>query len=144
MGNKIVKKGDKVRVHYTGSLTDGKVFDSSVEREPLEVRVGDGLLITGFENALLGMQVGEKKKVLLAPQDAYGDYHPDLVREIDKKFLPPELKPMVGMQLQIGEHEDMTIVTITAVTDKQVRLDANHPLAGQTLNFEIEVVEIGA
>ena len=142
MSNKICQKGDKVKVHYTGTLADGQVFDSSRSREPLEVNVGEGSLIKGFEEALPGMTEGEKKNIELAAPEAYGDHNPQLVRDVDKKFLPQNMEPQVGMQLQIGENEDMTIVTITEVSDASVKLDANHPLAGKQLNFDIELVEI--
>jgi peptidylprolyl isomerase len=136
------KNSDKVKVHYTGKLTDGTVFDSSVEREPLMFQIGNGELIAGFEKALLGMKVGEKKEVLLDPHEAYGEHLKDLVKVVDRKYFPKDLVPEVGMQLQLGEKEEMTIVTLTTVTDEHVTLDANHPLAGKPLNFEIQLVEI--
>lgn len=142
MEGKIVQNGDKVKVHYRGKLPTGQVFDSSFEKEPIDVLVGAGHLIKGFEAALLGMAEGENKAIHLTPQDAYGDHNARLVREVDKKFLPKGMEPQVGMQLQIGENEDMTIVTITHVTDKSVKLDANHPLAGKNLIFDIQIVEI--
>lgn len=142
MQTKIVQKGDKVKVHYTGKLTTGQQFDSSRERDPIEVNVGAGQLIKGFETALLGMSEGETKTIHLTPQDAYGDHNARLVREVDRKFLPKEISPQPGMQLQIGEKDEMTIVTITSVTDKFVKLDANHPLAGKNLIFDIEMIEI--
>jgi peptidylprolyl isomerase len=136
------KNSDKVKVHYTGKLTDGTVFDSSLEREPLMFQIGNGDLILGFEKALLGMKVGDKKDVLLQPNEAYGDHLKDLVKIVDRKYFPKDLEPQVGMQLQLGEKEEMTIVTLTSVTDEHITLDANHPLAGKSLNFEIELVEI--
>ncbi len=138
---RIAKKGDKAKVHYKGQLLDGTIFDSSFERDPLMVEIGSGDLIVGFETALVGMKEGEKKSVTISPQDAYGEHLKDLVKTIDRKFFPAHLTPEQGMQLQLGEHEEMTIVTLTKVTDNEVTLDANHPLAGKVLNFEIQLVE---
>jgi peptidylprolyl isomerase len=135
-------KGDKVKVHYTGSLDDGTVFDSSKERDPLQFRLGENQLITGFENAVFGMAIGEEKKVRIPAKDAYGDRVGDLVKSVDKKYLPKHIEPEVGMQLQVGENEEMTIVTIAEVSEKSVLLDANHPLAGKILNFQIELIDI--
>ena len=139
---RIAKHTDKVKVHYTGKLTDGTVFDSSFEREPLLVEIGTGELIVGFEKALVGMTEGEKKEVLLKPQEAYGEHLKDLVKVVDRKYFPKDLVPQEGMQLQLGEHEEMTIVTLTEVTPEHITLDANHPLAGKELNFEIQLVQI--
>ncbi len=136
------KQSDKVKVHYTGKLTDGTIFDSSVEREPLTVEIGAGELIIGFEKALVGMKAGEKKDVELHPNEAYGEHLKDLVKVVDRKYFPKDLVPQEGMQLQLGENEEMTIVTLTQVTPEHITLDANHPLAGKTLNFEIQMVEI--
>lgn len=136
------QSGDKVKVHYTGTLDDGRAFDSSRGRDPLMVHLGAGELIIGFEKALFGMEVGEVKQVKISPNEAYGDYSLELVKSVDRKFLPPHIHPVKGMQLQLGENEDMTIVTITEVDEQKITLDANHPLAGKPLNFEIELVEI--
>ncbi len=140
--SRTASKGDKVKVHYIGSLDDGTVFDSSRERDPLQFRLGENQLITGFENAVFGMTIGEEKKVRSPPKEAYGDRINDLVKAVDKKYLPKHIEPEVGMQLQVGENEEMTIVTIAEVNDKSVLLDANHPLAGKMLNFQIELVDI--
>jgi peptidylprolyl isomerase len=140
--SRTASKGDKVKVHYIGSLDDGTVFDSSRERDPLQFRLGENQLITGFENAVFGMTIGEEKKVRIPPKEAYGDRINDLVKAVDKKYLPKHIEPEVGMQLQVGENEEMTIVTIAEVNDKSVLLDANHPLAGKMLNFQIELVDI--
>ena len=138
---RIAKHNDKVKVHYTGKLTDGTVFDSSFEREPLQVEIGAGDLIVGFENALLGMKEGEKKEVHLQPQEAYGEHLKDLVKVVDRKYFPKDLVPQEGMQLQLGEKEEMTLVTLAKVTPEHITLDANHPLAGKTLTFEIQLVQ---
>jgi len=138
---RIAKKDDQVQVHYTGKLTDGSVFDSSVEREPLTVSLGAGELIPGFENAIFGMKEGEKKQVKIPPKDAYGEHLKDLVKVIRREFFPKDLVPQEGMQLQLGQNEEATLVTLTEVTDSHVTLDANHPLAGKVLDFEIQLVK---
>ncbi len=139
---RITKHNDKVKVHYTGKLTDGTIFDSSFEREPLMVEIGAGELIVGFEKALLGMTEGEKKEIHLPPQEAYGEHLKDLVKVVERKYFPKDLVPQEGMQLQLGENEETTIVTLAKVTPEHITLDANHPLAGKTLTFEIQLVEI--
>ncbi len=139
---KVAEKGDQVKVHYKGLLDDGNVFDSSEGREPLDIQLGEGKLIPGFEKAVLGMQVGEKKTIKIEAQDAYGDHVAELVKAVERKYLPPQIVPEVGQQLQLGEGEEMAIVTIVSVTDEEIKLDANHPLAGKRLNFTIELVEI--
>lgn len=139
---RIAKHNDKVKVHYTGKLADGTIFDSSFDREPLTVEIGAGDLIVGFENALSGMKEGEKKNITLSPQEAYGEHLKDLVKVVDRKYFPKDLVPQEGMQLQLGDQEEGTIVTLTEVTDNHITLDANHPLAGKTLNFEIQLVQI--
>ena len=139
-----VKEGDTVKVHYTGKLTDdGTVFDSSREREPLEFTLGEGKLIPGFENAVVGMEEGDSTTVDLASEDAYGERREDLELEVSKSDLPENIDPQVGMQLQMQQQEDgQTIpVQITAVEDEYVKLDANHPLAGKDLTFDIELIE---
>ncbi len=137
------KQGDKVKVHYTGKLDDGTVFDSSKEREPLEFAIGDKKVIPGFEEAVIGMDIGEKKTVKLEAEKAYGPYKKELVMVVEKKQLPQDMKPEVGQQLQIKQEKNPPIiVTITKVSDNDVTLDANHPLAGKDLTFEVELVEI--
>ena len=138
-----VKNGDTVKVHYTGKLEDGTVFDSSENREPLEFTVGNAQMIPGFEEAVLGMNKDESKTIQIAPEDAYGQHRQEMVVDVSKDQFPPDLKPEVGMQIQIG-HEDggSTIALITNVSEEAVTLDANHPLAGKELTFDIQVVEI--
>ena len=137
------KQGDKVKVHYTGKLDDGTVFDSSKEREPLEFAIGDKKVIPGFEEAVIGMNVGDKKTVKFETEKAYGPYRKELVMVVEKKQLPQDMKPEVGQQLQIKQEKNPPIiVTITKVSDNDVTLDANHPLAGKDLTFEVELVEI--
>lgn len=137
------KAGDTVRIHYTGTLEDGTQFDSSSDRDPLEFNVGSGQVIPGFDNAVDGMSVGETKSVSIEPGDAYGERHDQLVQEVPKSVLPENIDARIGMQLQGQSAEgQMTRFTITAVTDDTITVDANHPLAGQKLNFDIELVEI--
>ena len=137
------KTGDTVRVHYTGSLTDGTVFDSSREREPLSFQVGAGQVIPGFNDAVEGMEVGDKVDVTIESKDAYGDYRDDFVINVNPSDIPDEIDPEVGMDLQLHQQDGGAIpVKVTAVSDDAVTLDANHPLAGKDLKFEIELVGI--
>ncbi|WP_138430007.1 FKBP-type peptidyl-prolyl cis-trans isomerase [Fodinibius saliphilus] len=139
-----VKDGDTVKVHYTGTLTEeGTVFDSSEDREPLEFTLGEGQLIPGFEQAVIGMEVGDDTTVEIESEDAYGQRREDLELEVAKSDLPDNIEPQVGMQLQMQQQENGQAipVQITAVEDEFVKLDANHPLAGKDLTFEIELVE---
>ncbi len=139
-----VKSGDKVAIHYTGSLIDGTVFDSSEGREPLEFTVGSGQIIPGLDAALQGMKVGEKKTVTIAPEDAYGAHHPEGVLEVPKSQLPDDLPLEVGTMLEMRSPDGRAApVTITAVGEDSVTLDANHMLAGKELVFDFELVSIG-
>lgn len=139
-----VKEGDTVKVHYTGTLQDGTVFDSSREREPLEFTLGEGQLIPGFENAVIGMSEGDDTSVDIPSKEAYGERREDLELEVAKSDLPDNIEPEVGMQLQMQQQEDGRAipVQITKVEDDFVTLDANHPLAGKDLKFEIELVDV--
>ncbi|MCI5051787.1 MAG: peptidylprolyl isomerase [Simkaniaceae bacterium] len=135
------KKGDTVQVHYTGKIATGEVFDSSLEREPLEFCIGERKLIPGFEEALVGMQLGESKTITIASHKAYGDHDETLVSSVDRNLLPKELPLEEGTKLQIGdENEIPTIVTVTKINEEQVTLDANHPLAGKDLTFDIKLI----
>lgn len=138
------KQGDTVRVHYTGKLNDESVFDSSYERdEPLEFTVGSQQVIPGFDDAVEGMEPGDTKEVHLEAEDAYGTRQDDHVVEIEKERLPDDVEPEVGLRLQLQHEDGQTVpVTLTEIADDTVTLDANHPLAGEDLNFEIELVEI--
>ena len=137
------KNGDTVQVNYTGKLADGTVVDSSVGREPLEFTLGVGQVIPGFEKAVLGMKVGEKKTVTIPVDEAYGPHHDDLVAEVPREKLPEDITPEVGQQLGVKRTDGGTsIVTIISVSDNTVTIDANHPLAGKGLTFEIELVKI--
>lgn len=135
--------GDTVRVHYTGRLGDGSVFDTSVGREPLEFTIGDGRLIPGFEKAVIGMNTGETKTIILSPEEAYGPYLEELTADVDISQFPPHIKPEVGLHLQIRQDNGSFIdVIITKISGSTVTLDANHPLAGKELTFDIELLEI--
>jgi len=137
------KDGDTVRVHYTGKLTDGTVFDDSLGREPLEFTIGKSTLIPGFEDAVRGMAAGAWKTVTIPARDAYGPQRPEMVGVIDRKELPQDLTPVLGQQLQVSQDDDhVFVVTITAFDLDTVTLDANHPLAGKDLVFEINLLEI--
>ncbi len=137
------KSGDKVKVHYTGKLADGSVFDSSDGREPLEFTIGDGSVIPDFDAAVEGLSAGESITREIEAESAYGKYIDELVMEIERTQLPQEIPYEVGRQLQIPQEDGRAaVVTITNVTDSSVTLDANHPLAGKDLTFQIELVEI--
>ena len=138
-----VKKGDTVKVHYHGKLTDGTTFDSSEGREPLEFEVGAGMMIKGFDDGVLDMNVGEKKTISIAPEDAYGPSDPDNIIEFPISNFPEDMKPEAGMQLNMRDNTGNTFpVVISEVKEESVLLDANHPLAGKELIFDIELVEI--
>ena len=138
------KKGDKVNVHYHGKLTDGSTFDSSEGREPLQFTVGLGQVIKGFDDAILNMTEGDKKTVNIPVLEAYGERNDDMVMEYPISEFPADMKPEVGMELQMGDNAGNVFpVVITEVNGDTVILDANHPLAGQDLIFEIELVSIG-
>ncbi|MFA6385058.1 MAG: peptidylprolyl isomerase [Candidatus Omnitrophota bacterium] len=137
------KHGDTVKIHYTGKLEDGTLFDSSASREPLEFTIGKSKIIAGFEQAIIGMKPGDSKTVNIPVEQAYGAHRPDMVVSVDRKELPPDLKPVLGQQLQVSQDENNVIVVcVTAVTDTHVTLDANHPLAGKNLVFDIKLVGI--
>lgn len=140
-----VKDGNTVKVHYTGTLKDGSVFDSSVEREPLEFKIGEGQLIPGFEKAVIGMEEGDKTKVDIPVKEAYGEAREELVINVPKDQLPEEVEPEIGMQLQVNQPDGQPVpVRVAEISDDELTLDANHPLAGKDLSFEIELVEIKA
>ena len=137
------KQGDTVQVNYTGRLQDGTVFDTSQDRGPLRFTMGKGQLIAGFEQAVLGMNIGDKKTVVIAPEQGYGPHRPENVIEMERKNLPPGLDAQVGQRLEITQTDDKVIlVTVTASTKTSITLDANHPLSGKDLTFDIELVSI--
>lgn len=137
------KKGDKVLVHYTGTYDDGTVFDSSVDRGPLEVTIGTGMVISGFDRALVDMEPGQKKTVNIPVDEAYGPRAEELIAEIKRDQIPADIPLEIGQQLQLSLADGgEAIVLIVDLTDTTVTLDANHPMAGLDLNFELELVEI--
>jgi len=138
-----VKSGDTVKVHYHGRLTNGNTFDSSEGRQPLEFTVGSGMVIKGFDNGVLGMNVGDKKTVEIPVHEAYGPKDPQMVIDFPIDRFPPNIKPEVGMQLNMSNAAGQQFpVTIVEVKDDSVTLDGNHPLAGEPLIFDLELVEI--
>ncbi|MCW3079252.1 peptidylprolyl isomerase [Segetibacter sp.] len=138
-----VKSGDTVRVHYHGKLTDGTTFDSSEGREPLEFEVGSGNVIAGFDSGVTGMQVGEKKTINIPADEAYGQKQEDLLMEFPLDRFPADMQPEIGMQLNMSNGGGQNFpVVITEVREDSVVLDANHPLAGEELTFDLELVEI--
>jgi peptidylprolyl isomerase len=139
-----VKNGDVVKVDYTGNLTDGTQFDSSKGRAPLEFTVGAGQMIAGFDAAVVGMKVGQTKKVTIPAAQAYGEHQDNMVLEVPKENLPPDMTPKIGDHLATMQPNGRQLeVVITAVNDSSVIIDANHFLAGKDLTFEITLVEIG-
>ncbi len=138
------KAGDTVRVHYEGQLSDGTIFDSSLEREPIEFILGQDTVIPGFEQAVIGMEVGESKDISIPPEEGFGDYSEDLVVNIEKTILPPDINPELGMQLEVSSEEEETlrVFTIADIAEDSITLDGNHPLAGAEIAFKIELLEI--
>jgi len=139
----LAKMNDTVKVHYTGMLKDGTVFDSSIEREPLEFTIGEGMVIPGFEKGIVGMDVGETKDIFVSPEEAYGEYRQDMIISVERKHIPPHINPEPGMVLQLHDpHGGVTFVRVLDMDEHIVRLDANHPLAGKELLFKVKLVEI--
>ncbi|MHC4791313.1 MAG: FKBP-type peptidyl-prolyl cis-trans isomerase [Planctomycetota bacterium] len=137
------KQGDTVKVHYTGKLNDGTVFGSSVDREPLQLTIGNGQVIPDVEQAVVGMNPGESKTVKVLPEQAYGLYQEEMVVEVDRNQLPSDLELEVGKQLQVRQQDGQkAVVTVVDVSESSVKLDANHPLAGEELTFDLQLVEI--
>lgn len=135
--------GATVKVHYTGKLDDGTVFASSTEHEPLEFTIGESQVIPDFEQAVIGLNPGESKAIKIPADKAYGPYEEEMVVAVDRDRLPPNFQPEVGQQLQVSQADGRTItVMVTDVSESSVMLDANHPLAGKDLNFDIQLVEI--
>jgi FKBP-type peptidyl-prolyl cis-trans isomerase 2 len=138
------KKGDTVNVHYHGKLADGTTFDSSEGRDPLQFIVGSAQVIKGFDDAMIDMAIGEKKTVNIPVEHAYGERSEDMMIEYPITEFPSDMKPEVGMELQMGDNSgNIFPVVITQVSEESVVLDANHPLAGKELIFDIELVSIG-
>ena len=140
------KNGDKVTVHYTGKFEDGKVFDTSLDGQPLSFELGNGHVIQGFNDALVGMEPGESKTVTISPDKAYGDYKKELVIKVEKSKLPPDTDPQIGQKLSANHSGNDTKInfTIVEIEDDVLTLDANHVLSGRNLVFDIELVEVSS
>lgn len=138
-----VKKGDKIKVHYHGKLDDGSTFDSSEGRDPLAFEVGSGMVIPGFDAGVTGMEKGEKKTIVIPSDEAYGPKLDEMIMEFPKERFPEDMKPEIGMSLNMSNQEGQSFpVVIKEVKEDVVVLDANHPLAGKDLTFDLELVEI--
>jgi peptidylprolyl isomerase len=138
-----VKNGDTVAIHYHGTLTDGSIFDSSLEREPLEFEVGSGMVIPGFDAGVMDMSVGEKKQIHIPFMEAYGPSQAEMIMDFPKDQFPPDMVPEVGMQMQMSSQDGQNFpVVIIEVMEEAVKLDGNHPLAGKDLIFDLELMEI--
>ncbi|HEX7756992.1 MAG TPA: peptidylprolyl isomerase [Niabella sp.] len=137
------KKGDKVKVHYHGKLTTGETFDSSEGKDPLPFEIGSGMVIKGFDEGVTGMTVGEKKTITIPADEAYGPVNPDMVIEMPKDRLPEDMEVEVGMPLVMSDPQGQQFqVVVKELSDDKIVLDANHPLAGKDLVFDLELVEI--
>jgi FKBP-type peptidyl-prolyl cis-trans isomerase SlpA len=138
-----VKDGHQVKVHYTGKLNDGTVFDSSEGREPLAFTMGKGMMIPGFEKGVMGMELNEEKTITIPPEEAYGPVREDMIAEVPNNQLPQDIKPEVGMELMSQTPDgQQLVVKIKEVKDDSIVIDANHALAGEELTFEIKLVEL--
>ncbi len=143
MNKEKAKNGDTVKVHYHGTLEDETVFDSSKGRDPLEFQIGSGQVIPGFENGIIGMEIGDTKTIIIPAEEAYGPRREELVVSVPKENFPENITPNMGQQLQIRQPDNNLInVIVTEINEESVTLDANHPLAGKTLIFEAELVAI--
>jgi peptidylprolyl isomerase len=136
------KRGDTVRVHYKGTLDDGSVFDSSEGREPLEFTIGGGEVIAGFDQGVTGMSPGDERTINIPSSDAYGDVRAELLLRVSREQFPADVTPEVGQQLQMSDGQQTFVVTVRDVGEEAVVLDANHPLAGKALTFELTLVDI--
>ncbi len=137
------KSGDTVKIHYTGKLEDGRVFDTSTGHEPLQFKIGEGMVIAGFEQAIVSMNKSDSKTTKIQAKDAYGPHLNEMVQSIDRTHFPEHIKPQIGQQLQIPRDDGKDIlVKVANVSESSVTLDANHPLAGKDLTFDIQLVGI--
>lgn len=141
-----IKKGDKIKVDYTGTLEDGTVFDSSEKHgQPLEFEVGSGQIIKGFDDGIIGMEEGEEKEIKIDSANAYGEHKPELIKKVPKEQLPKEQEPQVGMVLMLSTPDGKQFpARITEVGDADVSIDLNHPLAGKDLTFKVKIISINA
>jgi peptidylprolyl isomerase len=139
----IIENGHKISVHYTGTFEDGEQFDSSRERGPLDFEVGAGQMIKGFDLAVVGMKVGESKTITLPPEEAYGSKNEEMLVEVKRENFPEGMELEVGMQLQLTNQDGQPVPAVVAnIGEEEVTMDVNHPMAGKTLIFDIEIVEI--
>ena len=137
------KNGDTVKIHYTGTLSDGEVFDSSKDRDPLQFTLGSGQVIPGFDEGVMGMAIGDKKTINIDAQNAYGPINPELVQQIKKTEFKEDMNLEKGSRMQLNNGQGQTmVVTVADIDENTVTLDGNHPLAGKDLTFELELVEI--
>lgn len=141
------KQGDTVKIHYTGKLEDGKVFDTSVDKDPLQFTIGKNQVIEGFEKGVMGMSLNESKTITIPPDKAYGPHRKEMVFNIPREQFPPDIEPKIGQQLQLSQANDQEngrtmIAIVTQLSESNVKIDANHPLAGETLIFDIQLIEI--
>lgn len=140
---KKAKANDTVKVHYKGTLNDGQVFDSSEGREPLQFKLGSGQVISGFDKGVEGMEINEEKTIRIPANEAYGEIKDELIQEVPKKHIPTDLKPEVGMKLVSKTPDGHEIpLVVTEIKEESIVVDANHPLAGHELTFEVKLVEI--
>lgn len=138
-----IKEGDNIAVHYTGTFEDGEVFDSSRGRDTLAFTVGAGQMIKGFDDAVRGMQEGESTSITLAPADAYGERNEEMIFDMPRANFPEEIELEVGMQLQLADQQGQPIPAVVAdIGEETVQMDVNHPMAGKTLNFDIEIMTV--
>lgn len=141
--SKKAQNGDTLHVHYRGTLDDGSEFDSSYDKkDPLKFKLGQKEVIEGFESACVDMVIGDKKQVKISPKDGYGEYSKDLIQVVEKKYFPEDVKLELGQQFMIGGNEFQTMASVIKIEGDNVTIDANPPLAGKNLNFEIELVDI--
>lgn len=139
-----VKQGDSVKVTYRGTLADGTEFDSSADQPPLEFTIGNGEVIPGFEQAVIGMALGDSKTLTIPADQAYGPRLEEMIADVERSQIPAEIELMVGAQLEVSQEQGHSyVVMVTALNEETVTLDANHPLAGQDLTFEINLVALG-
>jgi len=142
------KHGDTVKIHYTGKLEDGSVFDTSIDSDPLQFTIGENQVIQGFEKGVTGMEINESKTITIPPDEAYGPHHEEMVFNIPVAQFPPDIEPKIGQQLQLSQENGQTMIAVVTqlsesnVTESNVTIDVNHPLAGETLIFDIQLIEI--
>ena len=140
----MVKTGDTIKIHYKGTFNDGSVFDSSEGRDPLQFQAGSGMVIMGFDEGVMGMKVGDKKSINIPAKEAYGEPNPDMIFDFDRSQIPADVPIEVGGMLNMHNGQQEVPVKILEITETNIKMDANHPLAGKDLNFDLELVDIQA